>query len=75
MEALSSCKIEKRQVCVQWKKLRGRLGLFGWPDKLHFVNGCLENLAKSGVGVFLLLQRGVYNNWLQIQISAAAAAA
>lgn len=70
-EALSNHQIEERLVCVQWKKLRGRLGFFSWRDNLRSINVSLGELAKVRGGVFLLLQRGIYNEWLQIQISAA----
>lgn len=71
VEALSSSNIEKRQVCVQWKRLRGRLGLFGGLHRSQVDNCCLEYFAWR-VDRFALLQSFARSRSIQIQISAAA---
>lgn len=72
IEALQSCKISERRVCVKWWKL-GRLFYgFRMRDESHSRWVSLAELALAKEQeVLLVLQRGAIHEVLQVQISVA----
>lgn len=71
VEALQSCKISKRGVCIKWWKL-GRLFYgFRMRDESHSRWVCLADLALAKEQeVLVVLQRGAIYEVLRVQISA-----
>ncbi|KAK1591540.1 hypothetical protein Q3G72_009246 [Acer saccharum] len=69
MEALQSCKILDRQVCVRWWKLGRWFYGFGMRDQFHSCWVSLADLAMAKEEEVLgVLQRGAIHEVLRVQI-------
>lgn len=72
MEALNSCKISDRQICVQWWKLGRWLYGFRLRDESISRRTCLRDLAMMKEQEVLdVLYRGAIHEVIRVQISAA----
>ncbi|GMY27651.1 F-box-like domain-containing protein [Fagus crenata] len=72
MEALQSCKISDRQVCVKWWKLGRWFYGFRMRDESHSRWVSLADLAMAKEpDVLVVLQRGAIHEVLSVQISVA----
>ncbi|KAK9288511.1 hypothetical protein L1049_016970 [Liquidambar formosana] len=69
MEALQSCKISERQVCVKWWKLGRWFYGFRLRDESHSRWVCLGDLAIKEKEVLGVLHRGAVHEVIRVQIS------
>lgn len=68
MEAIQSCKISERQVCVKWWKLGRWFYGFRLRDESHCRRVSLRDVAKEDE-VLWVLHRGAIHEVLRVQIS------